>query len=134
MTKMKLLELFEAHKGEYLSGQIIAEDLGLSRTAIWKQINALREEGYDIESIKKKGYRLNVNSDILSHTKVNQFLIPELSIDHIHLYKTIDSTNKAVYLESINTETDWVVVASEKQEKGQAKNQMPFYSPEGKGV
>ena len=74
MTKMKLLELFEAHKGEYLSGQIIAEDLGLSRTAIWKQINALREEGYDIESIKKKGYRLNVNSDILSHTKVNQFL------------------------------------------------------------
>lgn len=134
MTKMKLLELFEAHKGEYLSGQIIAEDLGLSRTAIWKQINALREEGYDIESIKKKGYRLNVNSDILSHTKINQFLIPELSIDHIHLYKTIDSTNKAVYLESINTETDWVVVASEKQEKGQAKNQMPFYSPEGKGV
>lgn len=134
MTKMKLLELFEAHKGEYLSGQIIAEGLGLSRTAIWKQINTLREEGYDIESIKKKGYRLNVNSDILSHTKVKQFLIPQLLIGNIHLYKTIDSTNKAVYLESMGSEAEWTVVASERQEKGQAKNAMSFYSPEGKGV
>lgn len=134
MTKLKLLELFEVHKGEYLSGQAIAEDLGISRTAVWKQINVLREEGYDIESIKKKGYRLNINSDILSHTKVNQFLITEFPVENIYLYKTIDSTNKAVYLESIHNEANWIVVASEKQEEGQAKNQMSFYSPEGKGV
>lgn len=134
MTKIKLLELFEAHKGEYLSGQAIAEGLGLSRTAVWKQINTLREEGYDIESIKKKGYRLNINSDILSHIKVQQFLTPELSIDNIHLYKTIDSTNKAVYLKSITSEANWIVVASEQQEKGQAKNERSFDSPEGKGV
>ena len=134
MTKIKLLELFESHKGEYLSGQTIAKGLGISRTAIWKQINVLKEEGYDIESVKKKGYRLKMNSDILSHTKVKQFLNPEILIDHIHLYKTIDSTNKAVYLESMQTDAKWIIVASEKQEKGQAKNQMTFYSPDGKGV
>ena len=134
MTKQRLLELFEMHKGEYLSGQTIAEDLGISRTAIWKQIHALKEEGYDIESVKKKGYRLKFNSDILSHAKVKQFLTPDLSIDQVYLYKTIDSTNQAVYLESMKTDARWLIVASEKQEKGQAKNQMTFDSPDGKGV
>lgn len=134
MTKLKLLELFEEHKGEYLSGEAIAKDLGLSRTAIWKNINLLREEGYDIESTKKLGYRLNINSDILSHTKIKQFLIPEFSLEHIYLYKNIDSTNKEALLQSIKSDEPWIIVASEQQEKGEAKNQMPFYSPEGKGV
>lgn len=134
MTKLKLLELFERYKGDYLSGEVIAKDLGLSRTAIWKNINSLREEGYDIESTKRLGYRLNANSDILSHTKIKQFLIPELSLDRIYLYKDIDSTNKEALLESIKCDESWIVVASERQERGEAKNQMPFYSPEGKGV
>ncbi|MEF9960085.1 MAG: HTH domain-containing protein [Niameybacter sp.] len=134
MTKLKLLELLESHKGEYLSGEAIAQSLGFSRAAIWKHINLLREEGYDIESTKKKGYTLNVNSDILSKTKLKQFLNEDFPIDEIQLYKTIDSTNKGVLMSYLIEEKNWAVVASEEQEKGQAKQQMSFYSPQGKGV
>ena len=134
MTKIKLLELLESHKGEYLSGEAIGQSLGISRAAIWKNINLLKEEGYDIESVKKKGYTLNINSDILSKVKLKEFLNKDFPMDRIQLYKTIDSTNKAALRAYIEEDETWTVVASEKQEKGQAKNQMTFYSPEGKGV
>ena len=134
MTKLKLLELLESHKGEYLSGEAIAQSLGLSRAAIWKNINLLREEGYDIESVKKKGYNLNINSDILSKIKLKEFLNKDFPIQRIQLYKTIDSTNKAALMNYLEEEMPWTVVASEKQEKGQAKDKTTFYSPEGKGV
>lgn len=134
MTKIKLLELLEKHKGEYLSGEAIGQKLGISRAAIWKQIHLLKEEGYDIESVKKKGYTLNMNSDILSQVKLKEFLHKDFPMERIQLYKTIDSTNKAALKAYIEEDRVWTVIASEKQEKGQAKNQMPFYSPEGKGV
>lgn len=134
MTKLKLLELLESHKGEYLSGEAIAQSLGLSRAAIWKNINLLREEGYDIESVKKKGYTLNINSDILSKVKLKEFLNKDFPIHRIQLHKTIDSTNKVALMAYLEEDETWTIVASEKQEKGQAKDKMTFYSPEGKGV
>lgn len=134
MTKNKLLELFENHKGEYLSGEAIAQSLGLSRTAIWKNINLLREEGYDIESTKKKGYTLNTNSDILSKMKLQQFLDKSFPIDHVEMYKVVDSTNKRALASYVTKEKNWIVVASEEQEKGEAKEEASFYSPQGKGV
>ena len=42
----------------FISGEQLSKELGISTTAIWKYINALREEGYNIESVNKKGYRL----------------------------------------------------------------------------
>lgn len=134
MTKNKLLELFENHKGEYLSGEAIAQSLGLSRTAIWKNINLLREEGYDIESTKKKGYTLNTNSDILSKIKLQQFLDKSFPIDHVEMHKVVDSTNKRALASYVTKEKNWIVVASEEQEKGGAKEEASFYSPQGKGV
>lgn len=134
MTKNKLLELFENHKGEYLSGEAIAQSLGLSRTAIWKNINLLREEGYDIESTKKKGYTLNTNSDILSKMKLQQFLDKSFPIDHVEMHKVVDSTNKRALASYVAKEKNWIVVASEEQEKGEAKEEASFYSPQGKGV
>lgn len=134
MTKNKLLELFENHKGEYLSGEAIAQSLGLSRTAIWKNINLLREEGYDIESTKKKGYILNTNSDILSKMKLQQFLDKSFPIDHVEMHKVVDSTNKRALASYVTKEKNWIVVASEEQEKGEAKEEASFYSPQGKGV
>ena len=134
MTKLKLLELLESHKGQYLSGEAIGQSLGISRAAIWKNINLLKEEGYDIESVKKKGYTLNINSDILSEVKLREFLNKDFPIHRIQLYKTIDSTNKVALKTYIEEDETWTVVASEKQEKGQAKDKMTFYSPEGKGV
>lgn len=133
MTKQEVLRYFEQSKGEILSGEELAEALGVTRTAIWKAINTLRSEGYDIESIRKKGYRLNVNSDILSEVKLIEYLKEPEAID-IRLYKTLDSTNKQAKLFAITENKEWIVVASEQQEQGKGHKQKAFSSPEGKGV
>ena len=53
-----ILELLRENKGEFVSGQRMSERCEVSRTAIWKHIEALRKKGYTIESFTKKGYRL----------------------------------------------------------------------------
>lgn len=132
MTKETVLDYFESNKGEILSGAELAQQLGITRTAIWKAINTLREEGYDIESIKKKGYRLNTNSDILSTIKIQGSL--EIEKYDLRVFKTVDSTNKLAKITAITEENEWIVIASEEQDQGRGRGQKHFSSPNGKGV
>lgn len=57
MTKYKILEILRNREGEYISGEILSEQLNISRTAVWKGIHSLKEKGYKIEGINNKGYR-----------------------------------------------------------------------------
>lgn len=132
MLKEEVLAAFEKDKGEVISGIELAEGMGVTRAAIWKAINSLREEGYDIEAIKKKGYRLNVNSDILSTIKIKEHLRSEHY--DLRVFKSVDSTNKVARLLSIEEDREWLVVASEMQTLGKGRENTIFLSPEGKGV
>ena len=59
------------NSGEYVSGQQLCDQFGVSRTAVWKVINQLKEEGYQIESVPRKGYRLKESpADILSKSEI----------------------------------------------------------------
>ena len=94
MTKEQVLSLLRAREGEFLSGQELARSLRLSRTAVWKAIGQLRREGYPIESVTKRGYRLLPGADVLSAEGVRSLLRhKEL---RLHVYKSIDSTNTAL--------------------------------------
>ena len=64
-TGEQILHLFHGHAGEYLSGELISRELGVSRTAIWKRIEQLRGLGYRIEAVPSRGYRLTASPDIL---------------------------------------------------------------------
>ena len=57
-VKSKILEMFEQHKGEVISGEAIAGQLGCTRAAVWKAVKSLREDGYHIEAGPNKGYTL----------------------------------------------------------------------------
>ena len=59
---------------DFVSGQQICEQLGVSRTAVWKVINQLKEEGYQIESVSRGGYRLSASPDILSSSEITSRL------------------------------------------------------------
>ena len=76
-TKEKLLALFEADKGKFFSGEELAARLAVSRTAVWKAVNSLRKEGYEIQAVQNKGYSLSVSTDILSIQGVEKYLNPE---------------------------------------------------------
>ena len=76
-TKEKLLALLEDSKGTFFSGEEIARTLQVSRAAVWKAVNALREDGYTIDAATNKGYRLSPDSDILSPQGIRNTNDPE---------------------------------------------------------
>ena len=87
----KILEILES--GGFISGEILAEKLNVSRTAIWKQIKVLRDLGYEIESVKNKGYRLVLKPDIPLPEEIKNGLDTKIIGKKIIYFKTIDSTN-----------------------------------------
>ncbi|HCM48847.1 MAG TPA: biotin--[acetyl-CoA-carboxylase] synthetase, partial [Colwellia sp.] len=87
--------------GQFVSGQLLGEQLGISRTAIAKHIKALTEIGLDIYSVTGKGYKLAQPLYVLEKDKIISFLVNELSkqtekqsdLPLVEVHSLIDSTN-----------------------------------------
>ena len=88
----KLLQLL--NEKEFVSGEHIAKELGVSRTAIWKQIKSLQSLGYKIESVKNKGYRILSRPDIPIPEEITFDLSTNIIGREVFYFKTISSTNK----------------------------------------
>ena len=91
--KEKILRILKENPEGYVSGQQLSERLGVSRTAIWKHINGLKEEGYGLESSTNRGYRLVEIPDIVSDSEIRDGLVTDFMAQHIEVYETLDSTN-----------------------------------------
>ena len=65
-VREEVKKLLEANRDKSLSGQEIAEQIGVTRAAVWKAVNTLKQEGSRIEAVNNRGYRLLEESDILS--------------------------------------------------------------------
>jgi BirA family biotin operon repressor/biotin-[acetyl-CoA-carboxylase] ligase len=89
--KEKILALLLETDG-FISGEEMSRRLNVSRTAIWKNIKKLKEDGYQIESITNKGYRLKGTPDKLVSEEI-KFLLNSQLIQEVFVYDTIDSTN-----------------------------------------
>ena len=66
MSQQRVQEALQAAEGAYLSGQELSRDLGISRAAVWKAVEVLRRQGYDIEARTGRGYRLVGAPDLLT--------------------------------------------------------------------
>ena len=133
-TKEKVLQYLEQHKGESISGQDLADQLEVSRTSVWKAINGLKKEGYQIEATTNKGYQLSVETDLLSEAAIVPMLSEALKDHRIIAHKTIDSTNleaKRIVNEEATFEG---VILSEEQTKGRGRLGRVFYSPSESGL
>ena len=119
------------YKRQVISGQELANQLHVSRAAIWKAIKTLKEEGYNIEATPNKGYVLLENSDVLSKQGIAYYLTEEIDI---FSYKTIDSTNTQMKKLAINGGKNHSVIVSEEQSAGRGRFGRSFYSPAQKGV
>ena len=93
-TKQTVLNFLEKNRGTYLSGEAIAEKLGLSRNSVWKAIESLRRDGYRIEAISRRGYSLSGESDVLSVSGISSFLSSDIDNSKIVLYDDLESTSK----------------------------------------
>lgn len=132
-VKETVLRLLEAKKGDMVSGQWLAEESGASRTAVWKAIHSLIEEGYPIDSSPNKGYRLSPSSDFLSADGIHSNCA-RLPRGSIFVYKELDSTNNVgKQLIAEKREMPFLVV-SESQTSGRGRMGRSFFSPSGSGI
>lgn len=134
IVKNELLKrLFEA-EGEPVSGQEIADQFGLSRTAIWKYVKELEKEGYVIGTIRKKGYYLIESPDRVNEANVQKYLTTKNYGRHIHYFETCKSTQFIAHDEEQNGAADGTVVIAEEQTAGRGRMARPWSSTAGKGI
>lgn len=132
--KDKILNILKTSGDNYVSGQIISDHLGVSRAAIWKYINKLKEEGYEIESISKNGYKLISSPDIVTFHEVHEFLNTKYIGQNIIHFDTIDSTNTKAKELAAQGEVDGTLIISEEQSLGRGRLGRQWCSPKYKGI
>ncbi|WP_341302321.1 biotin--[acetyl-CoA-carboxylase] ligase [Lysinibacillus sp. FSL H8-0500] len=132
--KDEILKRLLAANGEAVSGQDLADALGVSRTAIWKHMQALQEEGYTFETIKKKGYVLTGVPNSLSPTQIELFLQTEHFGREIHYYDVVDSTQTIAHKLAQEGAPHGTVVIGEEQTAGRGRMARPWESAHGTGI
>lgn len=133
-TKEKLLALLEDSKGTFFSGEEIARTLQVSRAAVWKAVNALREDGYIVDAATNKGYRLSPDSDILSPQGIRRFLKPEYRDLDLTVLPTVPSTNALVREKANQGCPEGCIIIACEQTAGRGRYGRQFFSPVDSGV
>lgn len=119
---------------DYVSGQDLCEKFGVSRTAVWKGINQLKEAGYEIEAVQNKGYKLISVPDSLSENELKSIRRTEWVGQEIFYFPVVDSTNtKAKQLAEEGYPSGTLVVA-EQQDAGKGRRGRSWESPRGTGI
>ena len=130
-TKNEVLKMLISHADEYISGEELARALSLSRASVWKAIKALQKDGYEIDAVTNKGYRLGDKNDILSADILKSRLGDEIEVIY---YSTVDSTNtEAKRLINAGKSNSFLVVSNE-QTSGRGRQGKSFYSPPLTGI
>lgn len=131
--KEEILRLLRSADG-YISGQELCNRFGVSRTAVWKAINQLKEAGYEIEAQQNKGYRLMAAPDLMTEAEIKSLMHTEWVAKEVLYFDTIDSTNtKAQELAEKGYPSGTLVVA-DKQESGKGRRGRSWVSPSGTGI
>lgn len=157
-SRDRVLNLLESAKGEYLSGEYLASELNLSRTAVWKAVKKLRSVGYSIDAVTNRGYALTHKNDILSAESIRRYIIeiaasgevnfgvPDLeaqmigtgaiSLESLQLEvsEVVDSTNDICLRRAARGEHSSFAAIAGCQTRGRGRRGRTFYSPDGSGL
>lgn len=120
-VKTKILNLLQSNIDGYLSGEQISSQLGVSRTAVWKHINALKNEGYLIDSISNKGYKLIADTNELNNSSLNSICKDYNFIQFGRVLETVDSTNSEVKRMAMDEQFEQGIVIASEQTKGKGR-------------
>lgn len=131
--KTKILTIL-SNSDSYVSGQQLCEQLGVSRTAVWKVINRLKEEGYLIDSVSNKGYRLLSQPDVVTKEAILSKIQTNYMGRHIFSYDEVTSTNAVAKQLAEEGEVEGTLIISDKQNQGKGRRGRYWESPKGTGV
>lgn len=134
MSRENVLALLLQKQGEYLSGEGMSQALGVSRAAVWKAIEVLRQEGYEISSAPRRGYRLEGGPDRIRPGELKGALEGCELGKHLLCLEQIDSTNTEAKRQAVEGAPHGLVVVSEEQTAGRGRLGREFQSPKGCGL
>ena len=139
-ARQQVATLLENAGTEFVSGNAIAAELGITRAAVWKCIRQMEAEGYRFE-VTRKGYRLSEDSDALSENNLRHYLGDASRLYEVEVLSTVDSTNTylkrmAHELKAAKGDGDgpWRAVVASSQNAGRGRMGRTFVSPAGSGV
>ncbi|HOO12726.1 MAG TPA: biotin--[acetyl-CoA-carboxylase] ligase, partial [Bacillota bacterium] len=131
--KERILMELNQNKQDFISGQYLSDRLGISRTAVWKYINSLKKQGYEIEAVPNKGYRLVTSPDVLIPEEVYPLLKTSvLGRKIIHSEKLASTSTLAK--EIAPQQQEGTLVIAEEQTGGRGRLGRKWYSPRGGGI
>lgn len=131
--KNEIIKALKSSDG-YISGEMLSKQLGVSRTAVWKAVNALKQDGYVIDSASHNGYKLVYAPELIEKEDILKNLTPSAAGCEIITLLNTDSTNN--YLKKLASEGagHGTTVIAEQQSAGKGRLSRMWYSERGTGI
>lgn len=127
--KNRILEILELNRDKHISGERIAESLNMTRANVWKEIQKLKQEGLEIESVRNLGYKLTDYANNLSESLI---LTNSPNLSAVKILSSVDSTNNYAKIHARDTD-NFLIVANE-QTNGKGRMGRSFFSPDKHGI
>lgn len=131
--KTEILKLLRKADG-YVSGQQICEQLDVSRTAVWKVIRQLKEEGYQIEAVRNRGYRIVEVPDVLTGEELKSLMQTQWAGRNIVYYPETDSTNLRIRELGDAGAPHGTLAVADMQTSGRGRRGRTWESPPGSSI
>ena len=132
--KGEILRLLKINYPEYVSGELICRNLGVTRTAVWKHVRTLRADGYIIEAQTNAGYRLKASPDFLYPEEVTDNLTTTIIGQQVHYYASLASTNEVAKDLAREGCPEGALVIAEEQAGGRGRLGRGWFSPYALGI
>lgn len=129
-----LLDAFTNAGESYLSGQYIAELIGCSRTAVWKHIEELRKEGFELEAVRRKGYRIVKTPEKITADELRLGLKTNFIGKNIHYEESVESTQRIAHRLAYENASEGTVIIAEEQLSGRGRMDRKWHSPKYTGI
>ena len=131
--KTEILRMLKSTE-DYLSGQQLCGMLGVSRTAVWKAVGELREEGYVIEAVRNRGYRLVEGADVITQAELASMLHTQWIGTRLEYFDETDSTNIRARKLAEEGAPHGTLVVADRQTAGKGRRGKSWVSPAGTGI
>ncbi|MBQ7535625.1 MAG: biotin--[Stomatobaculum sp.] len=122
------------NRGDYCSGQELCGRFGVTRTAVWKAVTKLKEEGYNIEARKNRGYRILSGDDVMNEAELRRALEGNGFLKESLFFQEIDSTNLEVKRRAEAGAEAPLLVAADTQTAGRGRRGRNWISPPGTDI
>lgn len=131
-TKERIIDFLESNRGNPVSGSELAECLGITRSAVWKAVNELKEIGYKIHSVQSRGYILDDENSMLSAASIKKYIKTD-SFNFI-VEDKVSSTNTVIKEMAEKGEGEFTVLIANSQTAGRGRFGRTFFSPPESGI